>query len=281
MSYPGDTLEKATRLFHTVRYLRPRQIVVRAWNRFYRPLPSLSPAPLVQAPRKEWTRPSPKPVSMVGADRFRFLNVERTASTALDWNHTGYPKLWLYNLHYFDDLNAADATCTARLASEIAFSLDLRRTLPRPVTAGSRIPYRFGWSTGSNGCLRAGTMLPAGCIKSLAVQVRYLRQSLEYHLLGNHLFANAKALVFAGLFFEGPEAEAWLAKALRILSVQVPEQVLKDGGHFERSPMYHAIIQEDLLDLINLFGTFERPIPPEMAIGEGPDARLVEGAISS
>jgi len=33
---------------------------------------------------------------------------------------------------------------------------------------------------------------------------------------------------------------------------ELDEQVLPDGGHFERSPMYHALVLEGLLDLINL-----------------------------
>jgi uncharacterized heparinase superfamily protein len=33
----------------------------------------------------------------------------------------------------------------------------------------------------------------------------------------------------------------------------VPEQILADGGQFERSTMYHALALEDVLDLINLF----------------------------
>jgi len=40
-------------------------------------------------------------------------------------------------------------------------------------------------------------------LHSLAVQARYLLKRPEFHLLGNHLFANAKALIFAGLFFYG------------------------------------------------------------------------------
>jgi uncharacterized heparinase superfamily protein len=35
------------------------------------------------------------------------------------------------------------------------------------------------------------------------------------------------------------------------LRSELPEQVLADGGNFERSPMYHAIFLEDVLDLIN------------------------------
>jgi uncharacterized heparinase superfamily protein len=75
---------------------------------------------------------------------------------------------------------------------------------------------------------------------------------MEWHLLGNHLFVNAKALVFAGLWFDGVEAEQWLAIGLRILECEMPEQILADGGQFERSPMYHALALEDLLDLLNV-----------------------------
>ena len=47
----------------------------------------------------------------------------------------------------------------------------------------------------------AGNDLSAEAKESLAVQTRWLRRRLEIHLLGNHLWANAKALVFAGRFF--------------------------------------------------------------------------------
>lgn len=71
------------------------------------------------------------------------------------------------------------------------------------------------------------------------------------------MFVNAKALVFAGLFFEGEEADEWLQCGLRILNTQLPEQMLDDGGHFERSTMYHALALEDVLDLINVCRAYE------------------------
>jgi uncharacterized heparinase superfamily protein len=87
------------------------------------------------------------------------------------------------------------------------------------------------------------------------VQARWLSRRLEVHLLGNHLFANAKALVFAGLFFEGPEADEWLRCGATIIARELDEQVLPDGGQFERSTMYHALALEDVLDLINVSQT--------------------------
>jgi uncharacterized heparinase superfamily protein len=91
-------------------------------------------------------------------------------------------------------------------------------------------------------------------LHSLAVQARWLRQRLEWHLGGNHFFANAKALVFAGVFFQGQEAAGWLKLGLRLLEREIAEQILPDGGHFERSPMYHAIVLGDLLDVCNILG---------------------------
>lgn len=70
----------------------------------------------------------------------------------------------------------------------------------------------------------AGNDLPPGGVESLALQARYLRKRLEWHILRNHLLANAKALIFAGLFFEGPEAEGWLATEASIFSRQLAEQ---------------------------------------------------------
>ena len=56
----------------------------------------------------------------------------------------------------------------------------------------------------------AGNTLNPSALSSLMCQVDYLSKQLEFHLLGNHLLANAKALIFAGLFFTGDEACKWL-----------------------------------------------------------------------
>jgi uncharacterized heparinase superfamily protein len=88
--------------------------------------------------------------------------------------------------------------------------------------------------------------------KSLAAQIRRLVRSIEYHLGGNHLLANATALVFAGTFFEGPEADSWRARGLELLDDQIREQILADGAHIELSPMYHSLILEGMLDLLGL-----------------------------
>jgi uncharacterized heparinase superfamily protein len=104
-------------------------------------------------------------------------------------------------------------------------------------------------------------VLETGWQSSLAIQADWLARNLERHLLGNHLFANAKALVFAGLYFEGAAADSWLKTGLDIIEQELPEQVLADGGQFERSPMYHALALEDVVDLLNLAATYPGVVP--------------------
>lgn len=187
---------------------------------------------------------------MLAPNRFRFLNEEYELLSQSDWNHPSRAKLWLYNLHYFDDLNAERANergawHLALIERWIAENPPGRGNGWEPYPLSLRIVNWIKWAL-------AGNCLSDGALHSLAVQSRCLARRIEYHLLGNHLLANAKALVFSGVFFNGNEAASWLKKGLCILTTQLPEQFLADGGHFERSPMYHCIILEDLLDLINL-----------------------------
>jgi uncharacterized heparinase superfamily protein len=186
---------------------------------------------------------------MLGPWQFRFLNREHSLPAQGGWNDAKLDKLWLYNLHYFDDLNARDAD-ERNAWHQALLQRWLQENPPasgngwEPYPASLRIVNWVKW-------VAAGNAAPPGMAQSLATQARWLSKRLEWHLLGNHLFANAKALVFVGLFFEGDEASAWLAKGLKIIAPELPEQVLSDGGNFERSPMYHAIFLEDVLDLVN------------------------------
>jgi uncharacterized heparinase superfamily protein len=180
--------------------------------------------------------------------------MERTLVTGADWNNTSAEKLWLYNLHYFDYLNVHEAEkfrrCHLTLIDRwIAENPLGRGTGWEPYPTSLRIVNWIKW-------FLIQKEYPPGAIRSLVVQIRWLRRRLEYHLLGNHLLANAKALLFGGLFFQGNEADEWIKKGLSLLEREISEQVLQDGGHFERSPMYHLIALDDMLDIINVCSTF-------------------------
>lgn len=199
---------------------------------------------------------------MQGEFRFLFLGVVREIRDARDWNRPDWPKLWLYNAHYFDDLVAADAEqrkawhhkLVARWVAENAPGQGIGW---EPYPTSLRVVNWLKWALAFN-------PLPEDVRQSLAQQVRWLRRRLEWHLLGNHLWANAKALIFAGACFEGQEADGWLAKGVAIAIRELDEQVLPDGGHFERSPMYHAIFLEDVLDLLQLAQRFPGRLPERL-----------------
>ena len=247
------------RLYHTLRYLKPVQIYGRVWHRLYHPRPDLRPAPKIARRKGNWISPIEKPVSLLSHNRFRFLSKEGELQRAEDWNDPQLEKLWLYNLHYFDDLNGENAGERNQWHKDL-INRWIRENPPgkgigwEPYPLSLRIVNWIKW-------ILAGNALEENAIQSLAVQTRYLGRKIEYHLLGNHLFANAKALIFAGLFFEGGEASEWYQKGMGILTAELIEQVLPDGGHIERSPMYHAIILEDLLDLINLHQAYQIDMP--------------------
>jgi len=264
-----NAIAKALRLWHTVRWLKPVQMYGRVWFRLARPKPDLRPAPPARAMRGAWAEPARREPSLVSATQMRFLGEERDID-AHGWDDASLAKLWRYNQHYFDDLAAIGAVnrgawhreLIARWIRECAPG---RGTAWEPYPTSLRIVNWIKW-------LRAGNEPVQGMLDSLAAQTRFLSRRLEWHLLGNHLFVNAKALVFAGSFFEGPEADSWRVAGWRILRPEIPEQILADGGQFERSPMYHALAVEDMLDLANLFRAYPTVCPES-------DASRVESRI--
>lgn len=247
-----NRLQRLGRLWRTVRHLKPVQIVGRAHFLWHRPKIDLRPAPPLRVAGGPWVRPAAREASLIGPLRLRFLSEEKALDNC-GWDRPEVERLWRYNLHYFDDLSAEGAEGRrdwqrALLQRWLAQNPPPHETVgtawePYPVSL--RIVNWVKW-------FLQGQAPQADWLHSLAVQARWLRQRMEWHLLGNHLFANAKALVFAGLWFDGPEAQGWLDAGLRVLLRELPEQVLPDGGHFERSTMYHALALEDLLDLLNL-----------------------------
>jgi len=236
--------------WNTLRYLKPVQLYGRMRMHLRRPRIESRPAPaLRQVQQGVWVLPARRRASLLGPERFCFLNQPHELNIC-GWDDPAIAKLWRYNLHYFDDLNATNAAQRRHWQQQL-LSRWVKDNPPGEGTGWDPYPTSLrivNWIK----CALGGHLLALECAESLAVQARWLVRRIETHLLGNHLFANAKALIFAGVFFQGPEAEGWLSEGLRILTHEVPEQILADGGHFERSPMYHSLILEDLLDVINL-----------------------------
>lgn len=241
-------LRSLGRLIRTLSWLRREQFIGRLRYYFHRPQPDMSPPPPRRSLRGAWQQPPAREPSLLGPKRWRLLSVTWDLEE-IGWDHPSVDLLWRYNQHYFDDLNAAGASQRRAWHDELLNQWQIENP---PSSGTGWAPYPT--SLRIVNLIKAsftGLPLDASRLHSLAVQVRWLCEKLEWHLLGNHLFSNAKALVLAGLFFDGDEAAGWLALGLRILHQELPEQFLGDGAQFERSPMYQSLAVEDLLDLLN------------------------------
>ncbi len=255
-------LKELSLILRTLRYLRLKQISFRTRYLLRRNLPKRFRTELKRLPAEiEWAPLKPYTPFLtyawlnakeISGGCFRFLNETAEYGSNIDWTAPERDRLWKYNLHYFQFLHTKGT-----LNDEAGLRL-IRQWIDNnpPGAKDAWDPYPVSlrivnWMKYLSSGKLSGSDSPT-MIRSLYTQTLSLEHSLEWHLLGNHLLKNAKALLFAGLFFQGDDAERWLKKGLELLSRELEEQILSDGGHFERSPMYHSMILEDCLDLLNI-----------------------------
>lgn len=67
----------------------------------------------------------------------------------------------------------------------------------------------------------------------------FLSDNVEHGVGGNHLVENAAALVVAGVYADEP---GWRRQGRRLFERAADGQFFADGGHVERSPMYHLLV---------------------------------------
>lgn len=272
--------------FHTVRYLRPEQVLWRLWLRGRAPLdrlgwprltavaramvletgmahllPGLAFLPdLLPDSEKERLVAQARDITAL---RFTFLNETREFPEGLDWHPAGASLLWKYNLHYFDYAVALGLAARVGPAAERNRYFEVFRSLVESWIAGNPPGLGDGWRPYPLS-LRIVNWLYAfrafepdlarepafrqRLAESIGLQALYLQRLLEFDVGGNHLVKNAKALFLAGLFGSGKAAMDLVVAGERILLRQLPVQVLSDGGHYERSAHYHKIVLIDYLE---------------------------------
>lgn len=248
-------MNKAARMlryWHTVRHLRASQIAARVRRRW---IGGRAAAPVIAPTMQALTLIGPARSihegCWLGGGRFRFLSETRDLAE-VGWAAAMMPALWRYNLHYFDFLDAIPRGSADAKAATALLHDWVEACVPGTEIAWDPYPTSLRIVNWIKHGLRHGSPLPEKLLLSLAHQTNWLMANLERDILGNHLFANAKALVFAGLTLSHPDAPRWQAEGVSLLLAQLDEQFLADGGHFERTPMYHAILLEDVLDLLAL-----------------------------
>jgi uncharacterized heparinase superfamily protein len=198
------------------------------------------------------------------AGRFTFLGETRDLGLPIPWDRPDLIEalLWKTHLHEFSyaiDLALAHRETGDRAFRDGFFALARAWTEAQPIAApgfqlvawneravATRLLH---WSAaGSLFGLRASDPDAAWLGGEIARHALFLRDNLALDLLANHLFRDAAALVFAHEVLGcAPDAAALFERCVR-------EQILADGAHVERCPMYHAVCLADLVDLRALCG---------------------------
>jgi uncharacterized heparinase superfamily protein len=193
----------------------------------------------------------------------------------IDWTGRPHSHLWTYHLHYFDyavDLawahrrgaGPAAAGLVARLCGEW-----LERTPPFRGDGWDPYPTSVRLANWARARLLLGTALDpavaAEMDRSIALQTEWVGANLEYHLLGNHLLKNIRALSWGGAYGAGDRGGHWRQRAYDLLLRQALDQFLTDGVHHERSSMYHAAALADVLEAFALLRPYGMPLPEGLA----------------
>lgn len=159
------------------------------------------------------------------------------------------PLLWLFNLHDFRYLEGLPREQRLRLVLDWINQYPPRAQkpgwMPYPLSLRLRQWAKLFFLDPDWGAPARKTVL-----SSLEAQANCLADNLEFHLRGNHLLESGLTLKFLAACFRGSAAERWGRRGEEVLGRELDEQFLADGGHVERSPMYHALLTRGLLDLV-------------------------------
>ncbi|WP_428741984.1 heparinase II/III domain-containing protein [Tenacibaculum sp.] len=243
---------KIITLYHTIKYLKPVQVYYRLYylirNRFFKK--SYSKKAINRTLELDWRDEVFNYESYFGSKDFEFLNFQISFENRINWNYSDYGKLWTYNLNYFDFLNQKEI--------DVSDGLELIKNY---ISQDSELldgkePYVISLR-GINWVkfLSKNKIKNKTIDETLYYYYQVLLDNLEYHLLGNHLLENGYSLLFGGYYFQDQKL---LSIAQKILKTELEEQILKDGAHYELSPMYHQILLGRLLDCIQLIKRNEK-----------------------
>jgi uncharacterized heparinase superfamily protein len=258
---------KAGRLLRTLRTIQPQQLAAQLRHVLS---PGVDPRRLsagevrfaVETPHAPFL-PAPEHARFDGWKGFELIGRPVRFREVIDWEIQTEGPLWSYHLHQFDYLRDPSLTADSRWAlvrDWITRHPEGIGWSPHPTSLRILSLGKLALTPGALSLDSTGADLLRG---SLASQAETLAGSLEYRLRANHLLSNLIGVVFAGVLFEGKKADAWLGHESQ-LRRELDEQILPDGAHIERSPMYHGLLLENLLDLLNISLAAPRRAPPAL-----------------
>jgi uncharacterized heparinase superfamily protein len=178
------------------------------------------------------------------ANNFTFLNQSVKFSEKIDWEFQDKGTLWAHHLNYFEYLLQEDMS-KARGSALMYLLID---HLPKSSVALS--PY----SISVRGINWIKFISKHGITRKtvdryLFCQYRILMDTAAHDKMGHHLLENAFSMLLGAYYFKGFEL---FAEAKIILTRELYEQILPDGGHFQLSPMYHQLMLLGILDSYNV-----------------------------
>ncbi len=263
------------RYYHTIKHLKPVQIYGRLTFWLKRHL--LSTGSSDELSRQAEALKKKLSVNTCEQVSFNLLNqkinfeLDRVAWKSSDYSEK-VEKLWVYNLNYFSWLFEDDKDFSENnlflILDWIARNGNSKEEPWEPFPLAKRIVNWAGWC-------QKHPALPeefADCIwQSVSNQCKRLYLDLEHHNQANHLLENLCALfigtAMAGNWFEQFEDDSRqrLADTCNQLKIEIRDQFFADGGHYERSPMYHR----EMMTSINLVkDTARELILEDMFAGE-------------
>lgn len=183
--------------------------------------------------------------------RFDFLHDPADFSQGIDWASGGRARLWRYQLHYFD---CAKELALAPAEGDAAMVRGWMRDWIAKNPPGTDV----AWDAFTVSARLLNWALAAAVFgiddedirASYHQQASWLATHLEHDVGANHLLKNACALCVAGILV----APALLQAGTDLLGRELQAQLLPDGAHYERAPMYHALVLEDLLIVCVVLG---------------------------
>jgi hypothetical protein len=188
------------------------------------------------------------------AGQFSFLGRTRIIRQ-IDWGRRYGPPLWSFHLHYgafAEDLaHAFVATREPKYTQALADLVLSWIAAEKPIWSDTWAPYVVSrrllhWMRAFLLCHnRVDPAFAATWVRSLSEQALYLARNIEWHLRGNHVQKNLHAVFCISALFSGTDFQRLNQRAARLLWRELHSQVLPDGMHYERSPMYHADVLRD------------------------------------
>lgn len=184
-------------------------------------------------------RPIPKYPCFDG-NSFSFLNI---SSEFNGWSDMTNGALWAYNLNYFEWIERIPVEDACKWIDKYIEDFPSNNVGQDPYPTALRTLNWVKFFATHPECMTQDRA------NSLYSQYILLEKRLEYHLLGNHILEDAFALVVGAVVFK--DERLW-RKSSKLLKKCLEEQTLADGANYEQSPMYHCILLDRLLDVINV-----------------------------